>query len=68
MLFSVIVSSVVITNNSHRYVNRVNLLPTIGNIEGHCAEVAVNVGELTCCQTHVRRSGICSLGGNFTVH
>ena len=55
---AIIVSDVVRTSNGHCHIDRINGLITIGNIEGHCAEVAVNVGELTCCQTHVRRSGI----------
>ena len=74
MLLTVIVGGIVGTDNRNDNINRVDLLVTVGHVEGHRAEVGVRVGELVRCtgittlQTHVRGTGIGAFGGDDTVH
>ena len=58
VLFTVISCGVVSTHNRHRHINRIDSLVTVGHLEGHRCKVAISVGELTCGQIHVRRTGI----------
>ena len=62
MLGTVIVNLGAVLGNGHRHINRFNGLITVGHLKGHRTEVAVGVGELACCQTHIGGTDICSAG------
>ena len=58
MLGSVILSSRMMTGDYNNRINRVDLLVTVGNIEGNSTEVRVLIGKLISRQAHVCLAGI----------
>ena len=57
-----------LTNNSHRHINRVDLLVTVYHNKVHLIEVRVRVGELCGSETHVGSAGILAGGRDDTFH
>ena len=53
VLFTIVISGVICTNNRHCCVNRFNLLVTVRHHKGHMVEVRVVVHERGFGQTHV---------------
>ena len=58
---TIVIRSVIVTDNRHCSIDLVNLLITIRHIEGHISEVRICIGELTSIETHVGGTCISSL-------
>ena len=53
MFFGIIIHGAVMTGDSHRHIDRSNLLIAVSNDEGYFREVCVVVVELTCGEAHI---------------